>query len=443
MIYLGLSILFSVLAIFVAVFKKHILYAALIVFYILYYPLQGFVLLPGILLSPLTTNQYIYHQVSTRGALQASLYILISSLGLFLSTIFLGKLPDFRLKAISIELNLRLFATTFGVISTVFLFIVVGPSEFFTNSRPAAVGGATLPLIGVSTLLIPYFSSPILQAQSISRKFKLIFSLAGVCCFLLTLLLSKIHFLAYSLSGLLIYQLRHNQSFSQSSRCFVLSTKRLWRTLIFLSLVLIVAGSFLFAGSARDALNNPGSSLFGFLINDSSAIGNVFANLDAFYGTAVEGFISLAGAFTFYDQVPFYDVPTPLSFPVLLTRGVFQILPNFLKNSFNFLGDPDNVFYWYPDSIVSSSLCDLYVVAGWIGAFLFPLILYLLYSYLIRALFASSSAISFSSCIVQLGMLTVFIRGSLPVYFAYAAAYLLVWNLVGTAFAVRFAFRER
>jgi hypothetical protein len=249
------------------------------------------------------------------------------------------------------------------------------------------------------------------------------------------LVTSKMHFLAYLISTMIVFlphlkplagsELRESilpitpQLTLSKSIPYFKFPGRLKAFLFGLVLVslLFCAGYFRDLQSGLDSTARTDLALLG----TASDRVNTFSDISLFYNLAVEGQSSIAGAFTLSKKV---NVSSDLGLAILV-KSLYQVFPASLKYNLSRLADV-NEFYWYQSAIVPSSACDMYIAYGWFGALLFPVFLFGLYRFFLLLYSRSASAALRVSVAVQIGLLVFLVRGSLFVYLAFSIAYIFV-----------------
>lgn len=433
-----ISLSLNIASIAFLIHKRHYILSLLIVVFAILHTAQAFLMFTDFETS--NVNVYLNNVVSKSGYASSLLYLFLIS---FFILVFSGFIPRHCPVFINIRtprfLRFRfLFIYLLLLLSILWLISSVGGvNTFLYSSRPAAIGGATLPLVFLSVGIFPLLISRLLD-QKITLNAKVSFVLSMI----ITLLVSKINFFAYCITSFLVFS-----NFTDFKRIFpamssgtlsdlpALSTNRIRRNpstsiLKTLSFAIVILSLLFFAGYYRDSLNSSHSSALG--LDFENARQNVFQDISLFYNVAIEGQSSIAGAFTLSE-----NTTTLTDFGLtLVMKSLYQLTPSALKASFVGLVDL-NQFYWYKLAIVPSSACDLLMAFGWLGSFLFPVLLFWIYRSLLYFYYSSSSIFLKYSFAIQIGLLIFLVRGSLFIYISFALAYFLICLFLSSLLRIR------
>ena len=431
---LAIILAINVLTVCLLFNKRHYELTLLFSLFVALHSVQAILMLPQ-LVSSSGSILYLYNEVTLEGFEESLLYLFILSGAALLSGFVLPARSSFSqsplfLSSRSDKYRLLFLHLLFVISLLWFIQSVGGVSAFLYSSRPAAADGSTLPLVLMSVGIFPLLYLRLL------RKKASILSIASYSLSMgVALVTSKMHFLAYLLSTMIVILPAFNPLAGSELRESLLSItpqltpsksirhfKFSGRLKAFLLSIVLVPLLF-YAGYFRDSLSDldPTAHTEVTLLGTASDRVNTFSDISVFYNLAVEGQSSIAGAFTLSRKV---NASSDLGLTILV-KSLYQVFPASLKHNLGSLVDV-NEFYWYQSAIVPSSACDMYIAYGWFGALLFPVFLFGLYRFFLLLYSRSASAAFRVSVAVQLGLLVFLVRGSLFVYLAFAIAYLFV-----------------
>lgn len=310
----------------------------------------------------------------------------------------------------------ELFLLFFLIFLSFFLiFVVVGLSDFITSSRPGYTSGSTIFLVLLSIGLYP-ITNYLFQLKKPSRM--------SVLCFLITFVVttafSRIHSIIYILFVFYGWLFSNRQN---SRNIFLLAKK-------FAPIFLLILFVFFGVGSIRDAMNYTHGSLSDILSyvfdNPESSLLSIRKN----YIVGVEGMSGLAGAIRYYNlHSPYPDFALSS-----IARGLFQWFPSSIKDSYDFLLEYFNGFYFYKDSIVSSGIQDSFVSFLWAGGVVFAIFTFFIFVLIPSRLYKCKSFFSAGSLLLILSLSIFFIRGSWVVWVGYTVSYLIIYFLFSLVF---------
>lgn len=311
---------------------------------------------------------YAYSRVTEHGFKEALWYVFIaSSVSLILAALARGYdqsqdvRPLYRVEPSGLFYAILL--TFECLVATVLVFGVVGVSAFVHASRPGNQPGATL---FITLMSVGFF--PVLYKISYREKV----NKADLLCLAISLVVtagfSRLHVILYSF--VIVVALYYGRAWAARPFSYRMAS-------LFVIAGAVLAVFFFTFGALRDAQNFvKGGSIKDLIDYNLEHPEKSLLSLEYTYRVSVEGMSGIAGALSDAEEDPGqvrrdWGVSTGMD-------GIGQMLPAFVKHLFQEQMDTVQSWYWYkkPGGNVSPGIETAFVSFGWLGAFLYPCIIF-------------------------------------------------------------------
>ncbi len=312
------------------------------------------------------------------------------------------------------------------MLAAVLIFAVVGFSAFVGSSRPGTQPGATLFIVLMSIGLFPLF---------LKLAFNGKIGKIDLFCFVLALAVtagfSRLHVILYSFALLVVVYYR---------RGWVSRPISFGMVSAFAFFGLLLTAFFVGFGAIRDAQNFTQGSVKDLIQYNLDHPEKSLLSLTFTYRVGVEGMSGLAGAMSEAAENP-SQVHRDYGAEVALD-GITQLLPAFLKqvvsNQIQVIQD----WYWYkkPAGNVSPGLENSFVSFGWLGMFVYPVLVFLVgWTIPVKILRLNPTPPLMLCLLMTIGCVPLAVRGKWSTCFAFSIAYcvivIAVWPLFASCFS--------
>jgi hypothetical protein len=374
---------------------------------------------------------YAYSRITDAGFHQALWYVfIVSAISLLLACVAPGYKQPLPSAYVNRFTPSRLFYALIllgeSLVAGILIFGVVGVSAFLNASRPGNQPGATLFIVLMSIGLFPLLFK-IIYKQKVQ--------IGDLLCLGLSLFVtagfSRLHVILYSF--VILAALYYGRGWAAKPFS------------IRMGLLFVVAGTvlalfFFTLGALRDAQNFTRGSLRDLINYNLDHPEKSLLSIEYTYRVNIEGMSGIAGAISEAIEYPGkvqpdFGVSTGMD-------GIAQILPAFVKQIFHDEMETVTSWYWYqkPGGNVSPGIETAFVSFGWIGAILYPCIIFL-FGWIVpmKLLEIRLAPPLLLTCYLAIGCEILAIRGKWPDWIAFSLAYAIIIVFVWPLFSMCFS----